>query len=137
MPTKNAGNKVRRRLIELQQNLRRYKDHDLAGRVTTTDVVSNADRAVGKRQGFSGLQVWKSCSGLAHGNSAVLPMILERKFTGERNERGATFRLTSRLTFLGGFLLAAVENLEALRSRYAAECQSPAGPVAVVRPAKR
>ncbi|WP_314324287.1 hypothetical protein [Paenarthrobacter ilicis] len=123
-PGDESGSRVSARLLELQQNLPRYRGHDLSNRVTTTDVVTNADRVVGPRQAFSGLQVWKSCSGLAHGNSAVMPMLLERKFTGESDDRGAMFRLTSRLTFIGGFLITAVENLEALRTQYATKSRS-------------
>lgn len=121
-PQDKGGANTRERLLELQQSLRRYKDRDLAGRVTTTDVVVNADKVVGKRHAFTGIQVWKSCSGLAHGNSALLPILLERKFTAQ-GDKGVIFMLTSRLSFVGGFLIAAVENLEVMRARYHREMQ--------------
>lgn len=121
-PQDKGGAKTRKKLLELQQDLRRYKHRDLSGRVTTTDVVVNADKVVGKRRAFTGIQVWKSCSGLAHGNGALLPVLLERKVVS-KTDHGGEYRLTSRLTFLGGFLIAAVENLEVMRARYDSEIQ--------------
>lgn len=121
-PQDKGGAKTRKKLLELQQDLRRYKHRDLSGRVTTTDVVVNADKVVGKRRAFTGIQVWKSCSGLAHGNGALLPVLLERKVVS-KTDQGGEYRLTSRLTFLGGFLIAAVENLEVMRERYDREIQ--------------
>lgn len=105
---------VRKRLIELQQAIPSYRSKDLKQRATTTDVVSNADKAVGTRAYFTGLQVWKSCSGLAHSNLAVMHMLLERTFTGESTSTSGMYVLTSRITFVAGFLYTAVENLEAL-----------------------
>ncbi len=61
--------------MELQQSLRRYKDRDLAGRVTTTDVVVNADKVAGMRHVLTGIQVWKSCSGLAHAESSHFAIV--------------------------------------------------------------
>lgn len=121
-PQDKSGAKTRSKLLELHQNLRRYKLRDLSGRVTTTDVVVNADKVVGKRRHFTGIQVWKSCSGLAHGNSAVMPVLLERKVVS-KTDKGGEHQLTSRLTFVGGFLIAAVENLEVMRKRYELEIQ--------------
>jgi hypothetical protein len=79
---------------------------------------------VPKRNSFTGLQVWKSCSGLSHANSAVLRLILERKFAGDV-QNGKLFRFTSRMTILGGFLTAGVENLETLRARYQDATEAP------------
>lgn len=124
VPDQRTGGNVRRRLLELQQAIPAYRNRDLSARATTTDIVSVADKTVPKRDSFTGLQVWKSCSGLAHANSAVIPVILERKFAGDV-ENGKMFRLTSRLTILGGFLTAGVENLEMLRTVYQSSTESP------------
>lgn len=123
-PEQGSGGNVRKRLRELQQAIPAYRNHDLSARSTTTDVISNADKAVPKRDGFSGLQVWKSCSGLAHANSAVIPHILERKFAGDV-ENGKMFRLTSRMTMLGAFLIAGVENVETLRTLHQEATAAP------------
>ncbi|UTT71160.1 hypothetical protein NMQ03_08830 [Arthrobacter sp. DNA4] len=124
-PEHESGDAVRKRLRELQQAIPAYRNRDLSARATTTDVISNADKAVPKRDGFSGLQVWKSCSGLAHANSAVIPHILERKFAGDV-ENGKMFRLTSRMTMLGAFLIAGVENVETLRALHQHATSAPA-----------
>ncbi|WP_193342739.1 hypothetical protein [Pseudarthrobacter sp. AB1] len=123
-PKQGTGGNVRRRLLELQQAIPAYRNRDLTARSTTTDVVSAADKAVSTRVSFTGLQVWKSCSGLAHANSAVMPVILERKFAGDV-ENGKMFRLTSRISVLGGFLTAGVENLETLRALYQGATEAP------------
>lgn len=116
-PGQASGDSVRKRFRELQQAIPAYRNRDLSARPTTSDVISNADKAVPKRSGFSGVQVWKSCSGLARANSAVIPHILERKFAGDV-ENGKMFRLTSRLTMLGAFLITGVENVGTLRSMH-------------------
>ena len=122
-PKSEGGTKTRTRLLDLQRNLKRHKTHNLDQRVTTTDVVTSADKVVGSRRGLTGIQVWKACSGLAHANGQILPVILERKFVGNANDQTASFWLTSRLTFLGAFLITAVENLEAMRSQFYEELQ--------------
>jgi hypothetical protein len=123
-PEQGTGDNVRKRLLELQQAIPAYRNRDLSARATTTDVVSAADKTVPKRDSFTGLQAWKSCSGLAHANSAVLPVIPERKFAGDV-QKGKMFRLTSRMSILGGFLTAGVENLETLRARYQDVTEAP------------
>lgn len=121
--------KVQKRLLELQQGINSYKNHDITQRATTTDVVREADKILdGKRKLFNGLQTWKACSGVAHANSAVLNSVLERQPTGEGDAIGQTFILTSRITFIAGFLLAAIENLEALLEMYEAACAMPPDP---------
>ncbi|MDI3195410.1 hypothetical protein QK290_13395 [Pseudarthrobacter sp. AL07] len=122
-PRSESGTKTRKRLLALQQNLKRHKTHNLDQRVTTTDVVTNADNVVPSRRGLTGLQVWKACSGMAHANGQLLPVILERKFVGKADDQAASFWLTSRLTFLGAFLITATENLEAMRSKFHEELQ--------------
>jgi hypothetical protein len=124
VPDQASGGNVRKRLRELQSAIPAYRNRDIGARAKTTDVIAAADKLVPKRDSFSGLQVWKSCSGLAHANSAVIPVILERKYAGDV-ENGKMFRLTSRMTILGGFLTAAVENLETLRIRYQVASESP------------
>lgn len=104
---------IKQRLIELQQNLKAYRTHDITQRPTTTDVISNADKSFGKRKyEMTGLQVWKACSGPAHGNGAVITALLEREPVGSETEFGQTFLMTSRLTVTGMFLLVAIENAE-------------------------
>ncbi|MDH6532447.1 hypothetical protein M2119_000684 [Aurantimicrobium minutum] len=106
---------IKQRLIELQQNLKAYRTHDITQRSTTTDVIANADKSFGKRKHeTSGLQVWKACSGPAHGNGAVITALLEREPIGSESEYGQTFLMTSRLTVTGMFLLVAIENAERL-----------------------
>lgn len=106
---------IKQRLIELQQNLKAYRTHDITQRPTTTDVISNADKSFGKRKyEMTGLQVWKACSGPAHGNGAVITALLEREPVGSETEFGQTFLMTSRLTVTGMFLLVAIENAERL-----------------------
>lgn len=106
---------IKQRLIELQQNLKAYRTHDITQRPTTTDVIANADKSFGKRKyETSGLQVWKACSGPAHGNGAVITALLEREPIGSESEYGQTFLMTSRLTVTGMFLLVAIENAERL-----------------------
>jgi len=118
--------KVQKRLLELQRGINTYKNHDLTQHATTTDVVREADKVLERRRTFfNGLQTWKACSGIAHANSAVLNSVLERQPTGESDAIGQTFILTSRITFVAGFLLAAVENLEALLDMYEAACAVP------------
>lgn len=124
-PGQESGDGVRKRLRELQQAIPAYRSHDLSARTKTTDVISNADKAVPKRDGVSGLQVWKPCSGLAHANSAVIPHILERKFVGDA-VNGKMFRIPSRMTMLGAFLIAGVENVEALRALHQDATTAPA-----------
>lgn len=106
---------IKQRIIELQQNLKAYRTHDITQRPTTTDVISNADKSFGKRKyEMTGLQVWKACSGPAHGNGAVITALLEREPVGSESEFGQTFLMTSRLTVTGMFLLVAIENAERL-----------------------
>lgn len=124
-PDAGGGGNVRKRLLELQAAIPAYRNRDLSARATTTDVIAAADKLVPKRDSFTGVQVWKSCSGLAHANSAVMPVILERKYAGDV-ENGKMFRLTSRMSILGGFLTAAVENVETLRAKYQTASESPA-----------
>lgn len=122
-PKSESGTKTRKRLLQLQQNLKRHKTHNLDQRATTTDIVTNSDNLVASRRGFTGIQVWKACSGMAHANGQLLPVILERKFVGNANDKAASFWLTSRLTFLGAFLITTVENLEAMRAKFRQELQ--------------
>lgn len=112
--------RVRKRLLELQQAINNYRSHDITQTPTTTNVVMEADRSLAqKRTLLTGLQVWKSCSGIAHGNSAITRTVLEHAPTGEEDDLGITMMLTSRVTVLAVFLLVAVENLEQLLSLYA------------------
>lgn len=123
--TTSTGSGIRQRVMELQQNLSQYRSRNLSGHVTTTDIVAVADKVVGARKYFSGLKVWKACSGLAHGNGLLLPILLEHKSTGQSDDVGLELHLTTRLTFLGGFFITAIENLERLDFLYREQCQAP------------
>jgi hypothetical protein len=118
--------RVRDRLKSLQQALSHYRTHDIAQTPTITSVVAAADRHV-NRLALTGLQTWKTCSGVAHANGAVMRAILERIPTGEQTEHGTTFTMRSRATLVGATLTAAVENLEALQQLYIAGCEADPG----------
>jgi hypothetical protein len=117
--------KVRKRLLELQQLNNDYRNHDLTRSVTTTDVVKQADKQVPDRLLMTGLQVWKACSGVSHGNAAVIRQVLEHVPSGEETANGMKFFLTSRYTFVAGFLQVAVENVEALIDMYRVQSVAP------------
>lgn len=117
--------RTKKRLRELRDQLGAYRHKDLSKRVEYTTLVAEADKTIRSRTYFNGLQVWKSCSGVAHANPSVIGVLLERVPTGEHDERGVTMMMTSRITFIAGFIMAAVENLEALITKYQALCKSP------------
>ena len=73
--------------------------------VQTTSIVMAADRQVGDRLYFSGVQVWRSTSGLSHASLPAISVLLERSPDGTR---------TSRMTFVAGFAVTAIENMEFL-----------------------
>jgi len=117
---------VEKRLIEIQRGLRTYSHRDITKRANTTDVIIEADRVLASRRtSFNGLQTWKTCSGIAHANSAVLETVLERRDTGKSDDIGRTVILTSRITFIAGFLLSAIENLEVLLEMYIKASATP------------
>lgn len=116
LPDRNA---TRRRLVELQQKLPAYRNHDISAATKISTVVQVADAHVNHRL-FSGIQAWKICSGVAHANGLVLRMVLERRPTGERDELGETFVMTSRVMIVASCITSAVESLQALRDLFIA-----------------
>lgn len=91
---------------------------DFEREVQATNSVMAADAVVGRRPGlFTGLQVWRATSGLAHASAPSMVALLERDVDGMR---------TPRLTFLAAFLQVAIENLEALHGRYTSLAAAPA-----------
>jgi len=90
---------------------------DFEQEVQATNTVMAADAVVGRRPGlFTGLQVWRATSGLAHASAPAMVALLERDADGMR---------TPRLTFLAAFLQVAIENLEGLHGRYTSLAASP------------
>jgi len=90
---------------------------DFEQEVQATNTVTAADTVVGPRPGlFTGLQVWRATSGLAHASAPAMVALLERDADGMR---------TPRLAFLAAFLQVAIENLEGLHGRYTSLAASP------------
>ncbi len=81
-------------------------DHN--GRVHATDTVAEVDMVVGRRAAFTGRQVWRATSGLAHGSQSAMVALLERAPDGTR---------TSRMGRTAAFVETAIENVEALLAR--------------------
>ncbi len=116
---------VRERLRGLQAALPDYRNHDITKFPNNTDLVIDADRRIAsKRMASNGLQVWKSCSGVAHANDDVIRTLLER-VPIERTDRGYIFHMTSRMLLTAAFAITAVENAEVLRDQIE-EASAPA-----------
>lgn len=73
--------------------------------VQLTSVVIAADQQVSKRHYFNGAMVWRATSGLSHASLPAISVLLER---------GPDSMRTSRATFVAGFSVVAIENLESL-----------------------
>lgn len=89
-------------------SLRGLETEAIDDQLQSTGIVNAVDGFVGKRRFFSGLQVWRATSGLSHASQPALSVLLERAPDGTR---------TSRMTFVAGFALTAIENVEHLIDR--------------------
>jgi hypothetical protein len=90
--------------------LRGLEAEAIDDQLQSTGIINAVDGFVGKRRSFSGLKVWRATSGLSHASQPAISVLLERAPDGTR---------TSRVTFVAGFALTAIENIEHLLNRVA------------------
>ncbi|QAV69230.1 hypothetical protein ESZ53_01490 [Salinibacterium sp. UTAS2018] len=88
--------------------LRGLQTEAIDDQLQSTGIINAVDGFVGERRFFSGIQVWRATSGLSHASQLALSVLLERAPDGTR---------TSRMTFVAGFALTAIENIEHLLDR--------------------
>ena len=96
---------IEKQILSLNARLKGVSPEAIEDEVQATSIVTAADGQVRDRFYFSGLQVWRSTSGLSHASLPAISVLLERRPDGMR---------TSRMTFVAGFAVAAIENMEFL-----------------------
>lgn len=92
---------------EANERLIGLKAEAIDGQLQTTSIILAVDTHVATRHFFSGAQIWRATSGLSHASQPAISVLLERAPDGTR---------TSRMTFIAGFAIVAMENIEFLLS---------------------
>jgi hypothetical protein len=115
---------LRKRLLQLQHGIPTYRTNNIAGIPKMTQIIQEADKSVRERFFFTGIQAWKACSGMAHGNFQVARVMWEHVQQGEGQD-GDTLEVQfrSRLNVTASFASVAIENLEALLPLYDEKCK--------------
>lgn len=114
---KHGQNRLRQKLLDQQQNIKSYKNNDITRFPHTRAIISESDKGVARSGFFSGVQVWKACSGIAHANHAVTRALAERLPDAQAG-RSNYIELRARLLYVAEFLIVATENLEHLDTAY-------------------
>lgn len=108
----------------LHNSLRGLEPDAIDKPVQAANVIMAVDGYANPRASFfTGLQVWRSTSGIVHANAPVMAALLERHPDGPNPGDPAT--RTSRLTFTVGFIETAVENIETLLKLYGSSSAAP------------
>ncbi|MBD8729391.1 hypothetical protein [Frigoribacterium sp. CFBP 13707] len=86
--------------------------------VRLTSVVSVTDRLVEIAALFpdlflTPLALWQTSSGMAHGNNAMMLLLLDREQVGQAQHGGADYRVTTSLLVVAGYFDAALDMIEA------------------------
>ena len=77
-----------------------------------TDIVIDAGRQIGGRQ-FKPIDVWRLCSSMAHGNSTVSQILLDRRPHGPTTDFGGTFKVRTSYELMAVFIGVVTDVVEA------------------------
>jgi hypothetical protein len=121
------NDRVRARLLEIKDRRGGLKQLSLDEFPSTTAIIEEADRQVAEAS-FSGIQVWKACSGMAHANQGAAVNMLERRQISAGDGVGATYFTTSSFLVVARMFQVAMnfyESFLSMASRHAST--SPSG----------
>lgn len=112
-------------LKESQARLPAYRTHQISALPKISAMVERLDQKQARRSTHADIaviEVWRACSGFAHGNGTVMNMILGRRVTGLDGAIGVEIEVTSSIALTAVFVDIAVSLTETLVGHYARAC---------------